>query len=67
MDYIKTIQRVKNNKVVIDIPEDFISRDVEIIILPADNEREINDRIMKVSEQSFNEWDNPEDEVYNTL
>lgn len=67
MDYIKTRQRVKDNKIVVDKPDDFISNDVEIIILPANDERELNYNLMKVSEQSFKEWDNSEDEIYNTF
>lgn len=67
MDYIKTIQQVKNNKVIVDIPEDFISKYVEVIILPAESEKEHNEKLMKVSEQSFKEWDNSEDEIYNNL
>lgn len=67
MDYIKTKQRINNNRIVVDIPEDFKSKDVEIIILPLDKEKEFNESIMKVSESSFNEWDNDKDEIYNSL
>ena len=67
MEFIKTKQQVKNNKVIVDIPEDFLSKYVEIIILPAENELENTNNIMKVSEQSFREWDNSEDEIYDTL
>ena len=67
MEFIKTKQQVKNNKVIVDIPEDFLSKYVEIIILPAENELENTNNIMKVSEQSFREWDNSEDEIYDSL
>ena len=67
MEFVKTKQQVKNNKVIVDIPEDFLSKYVEIIILPAENELENTNNIMKVSEQSFREWDNSEDEIYDTL
>ena len=67
MDYIKTRKRVSNNKIIVDIPEDFDFRDVEVIILPAESDNDINDNLMKVSEQSFKEWDNPDDEIYNNM
>ncbi len=67
MDYIKTRKRVSNNKIIVDIPEDFDFRDVEVIILPAESDNDFNDNLMKVSEQSFKEWDNPEDEIYNNM
>ena len=55
MDYIKTRKRVSNNKIIVDIPEDFDFRDVEVIILPAEIDNDFNDNLMKVSEQSFKE------------
>ncbi|MBK6539491.1 MAG: hypothetical protein IPG09_17645 [Ignavibacteria bacterium] len=67
MDYIKTRKRVSNNKIIVDIPEDFDFRDVEVIILPAESDNDFNDNLMKVSEQSFKEWDNPDDEIYNNM
>lgn len=67
MDYIKTRKRVSNNKIIVDIPEDFDFRDVEVIIFPAESDNDFNDNLMKVSEQSFKEWDNPEDEIYNNM
>ena len=67
MDCIKKIQKVINNKVIVDIPEDFFFKKVEIIIIPADEEKNINSQIMKVSEGSFKEWDNNEDEIYDSL
>ncbi len=67
MDYIKTRKRVSNNKIIVDIPEDFEFRDVEVIILPAESDNDFNDNLMKVSEQSFKEWDNPDDEIYNNM
>ncbi|MBK8550454.1 MAG: hypothetical protein IPL53_05070 [Ignavibacteria bacterium] len=67
MDYIKTRQRVKDHKVIIDIPDDFKSEEVDVIILPIDNEKNFTENIMKLSEDSFKEWDNEEDEIYNSL
>lgn len=67
MDFIKVKKIVKDNKIVIEIPENFISKSVEVIIIPADDEAKLNDSLMKVSEKSFNEWDNAEDEIYNSL
>ena len=67
MDFIKVKKIVKYNKIVIEIPENFISKSVEVIIIPADDEAKLNDSLMKVSEKSFNEWDNAEDEIYNSL
>ncbi len=67
MDFIKTKQRIRNKRVVVNIPEDFKSQNVEIIILPLSEENNINEEIMKLSEQSFNEWDNEEDEIYNSF
>ena len=67
MDYIKTRQKIKNNKVIIEIPEDFKSENVEIIILPIYDDDNLKEAVMKVSEKSFQEWDNKEDEIYNTL
>jgi len=67
MDYIKTTQKIKDNKVIVDIPEDFKSKNVEIIILPIFDEDNLNEAIMRVSEKSFQKWDNKEDEIYNTL
>ena len=67
MDFIKVKKIVKDNKIVIEIPENFISKSVEVIIIPADDEAKLNDSLMKVSEKSFNEWDNAEDEIYNSF
>ncbi|MBK9404937.1 MAG: hypothetical protein IPN57_10455 [Ignavibacteria bacterium] len=67
MDYIKTRKRVSNNKITQDTQEDFDFRDVEVIILPAESDNDFNDNLMKVSEQSFKEWDNPDDEIYNNM
>ena len=67
MDFIKVKKIVKYNKIVIEIPENFISKSVEVIIIPADDEAKLNDSLMKVSEKSFNEWDNAEDEIYNSF
>ncbi|MEO8211516.1 MAG: hypothetical protein ABI840_13230 [bacterium] len=67
MDFIKTKQRIRNKKVIVSIPDDFKSQNVEIIILPLNEENIINEEIMKVSEASFKEWDNEEDEIYNSL
>ena len=67
MNYIKTVKKVKNHKLIIDIPEDFGSVDVEVIILPLQDENIFTEEIMKLSENSFKEWDNNADEIYNTL
>lgn len=67
MNYIKTIKKIKNHKLVIDIPEDFGSEDVEVIILPMNMEKDNADSLMKISEESFKEWDNDSDEIYNNL
>jgi hypothetical protein len=67
MEYIKTRQRVKNHKIIIDIPENFKSKEVDVIILPVNDEKKFTENIMKLSEDSFREWDNKEDEIYNTL
>ena len=67
MDFIRTKKKIENKKIILDIPEEFKARDVEIIILPLDNDTEINNQIMKVSEKSFNEWDNDDDEIDNSL
>ncbi|MBK6771644.1 MAG: hypothetical protein IPG78_05850 [Ignavibacteria bacterium] len=66
MDYIKTRKELVIIKL-LDIPEDFDFRDVEVIILPAESDNDFNDNLMKVSEQSFKEWDNPDDEIYNNM
>lgn len=67
MDYIKTIKRIQNNKIIIDIPKDFKSEEVEVIVLPINDENELSKEFMKVSEDSFKEWDNNADEIYNKL
>lgn len=67
MNYIRKIQRVTDNKVVVEIPEDFLFKKVEILIIPAEDESDINSDLMKVSEGSFKEWDNNEDDIYDTL
>lgn len=69
MDFLKKITRVKNNRITIEMPDSFNSKDVEVIVLPLDNSelRMETLALMKLSESSFNEWDNEEDEVYNDL
>ncbi|MCY7362524.1 MAG: hypothetical protein LH629_10745 [Ignavibacteria bacterium] len=68
MDFIKTTQRIQNKRVIVNIPEDFISENVEVIILPLiTDDNNFTQEIMKVSEKSFQEWDNKEDEIYDTL
>ncbi len=67
MNYIKTIKKIKNNKLIIDIPKDFKSKDVEVIVLPLIDENDFTESIMKLSENSFREWDNDADEIYNNL
>ncbi|MCC7158191.1 MAG: hypothetical protein IT281_01490 [Ignavibacteria bacterium] len=67
MNYIKTFRKIKNHKLIIDIPEDFKSEDVEVIVLPVNADTESNDSFMKVSEESFKEWDNDSDEIYNNM
>lgn len=67
MDYIKTIERIKNHKLTITIPEDFKSEEVEVIVLPYDPETNNTETLMKISEESFKEWDNESDEIYNSL
>jgi len=68
MDFIKTTQRIQNKRVIVNIPEDFISENVEVIILPLlTDDNNFTQEITKVSEKSFQEWDNKEDEIYDTL
>lgn len=67
MDYIKTIERIKNHKLTINIPKDFKSEEVEVIVLPHDPENTNTENLMKISEESFKEWDNESDEIYNSL
>ena len=67
MNYIKTIKKIHNHKIVIDIPEDFESEDVEVIVLPLQDENNLNEDIMKLSGDTFKEWDNNADEIYNNL
>jgi len=68
MDFIKTTQRIQNKRVIVNIPEDFISENVEVIILPLlTDDNNFTQEIMKVSEKSFQGWDNKEDEIYDTL
>jgi len=67
MDYIKTIERIKNHKLTINIPEDFKSEEVEVIVLPHEPETYNTENLMKISEESFKEWDNESDEIYNNL
>lgn len=67
MNYIKTIKRVKDHKIVIDVPEEFENEDVEVIVLPVGEETSIDKSIMSLSEESFKEWDNDADDRYNDL
>lgn len=67
MEYIKTIRKIKNHKLIIDIPDDFTSEDVEVIVLPLEHDIDNTQNIMKISEESFKEWDNDSDDFYNTL
>lgn len=67
MNYFKTFKKIKDHKLIIDIPEDFKSEDVEVIVLPRDSNLTDDELIMKVSEESFKEWDNESDEIYNNL
>lgn len=67
MEYIKTRQKIKNHKITIDIPENFKSKEVDVIILPIDDEKNFTENIMKLSEDTFKEWDNEEDEIYNSI
>ena len=58
---------VKDNKVVIDLPEDFDENQVEIIVMPfQQNSRD--DFWAKVADTSLdNIWDNPADDEYEKL
>jgi hypothetical protein len=67
MNYIKTIKKIINHKIVIDIPEDFKTDEVEVIVLPVETASGDTESIMKLSEESFKEWDNDADEIYNNL
>ncbi len=67
MDYLKIRQKIKNNKLSIHIPENFKSKEVDVIIFPVDDETNFTKNIMHLSENSFKEWDNEEDEIYNSL
>lgn len=67
MNYIKTTKRIKNHKLIIDIPEEFTSEEVEVIVLPLHDEHLNNEGMMKISEDSFKEWDNDSDNIYNDL
>lgn len=67
MNYIKIVKKIKNHKFVIDIPEDFKSEDVEVIVLPLQDENALNAGLMSLSEESFKEWDNDADEIYNNI
>ncbi|MBZ0203057.1 MAG: hypothetical protein K8I03_08590 [Ignavibacteria bacterium] len=67
MNYIKTFRKIKDHKLIIDIPEDFKSENVEVIVLSMNADIESNGSFMKVSEESFKEWDNDSDEIYNNM
>lgn len=67
MNYIKTVQKIKNHKLIIDIPEDFKSEEVEVIVLPLNEDDETDKSMMQLSEDSFKEWDNDADSVYDKL
>jgi len=67
MNYIKTVRKIKDKKLIIDIPDDFESEEVEVIVLPLYHYKTEDEDLMKVSEPSFREWDNDADEIYNSL
>ena len=71
MKAIRKIQNVKNNKIILNLPESFNDKRVEIIILPYDiNDMGNEDKKywQLLSEKSFeNIWNNQDDEVYNEL
>lgn len=67
MNFIKTIRKIKNHKLIIDIPDDFTSEDVEVIVLHLEHDADNAQNVMKISEGSFKEWDNDSDDFYNSL
>jgi hypothetical protein len=38
MDAIREIKHVKGNKITINVPDEFVEKDVEVIVLPLDEE-----------------------------
>jgi mRNA-degrading endonuclease RelE of RelBE toxin-antitoxin system len=62
---LKTLASLQD-KTLNDIIEDLIDRYIQEY-RENKSKRNEEDLLMKASEPSFNEWDNPEDEVYNDL
>lgn len=62
---IASIEGKSMGGIVSELIEDYIKKNKEKIIGLSENEN-LNE-IMKMSEKSFMEWDNDEDEIYNEL
>ena len=67
MKAIRKITKVKDKRLVIDLPDDFNEDQVEVIIMPIDDQYE-DDYWSKVSESSLEDiWNNTSDDEYEKL
>ena len=67
MKALRKITKVKDKRLVIDLPEDFNEDEVEVIIMPIYDQNE-NDFWSKVSESSLDDiWNNTSDDEYGKL
>ena len=67
MKALRKITKVKDKRLVINLPDDFNEDQVEVIIMPV-NEEDENDFWTKASESSLDEiWNNTSDDEYEKL
>ena len=65
MDLFKVIKKVNNRQLIVDLPEKFDSKEVEVTVIAKDQDELTN--LTQLSEESFNDWDNEADEIYNDI
>ncbi|MBS3772074.1 MAG: hypothetical protein KGY69_17610 [Bacteroidales bacterium] len=67
MKALRKITKVKDKRLVIDLPDDFNVNQVEVIIMPISDQDE-NDFWSEVSESSLDDiWNNTSDDEYEKL
>lgn len=55
MEAIRKIVKVKNHQINITLPEDFYADEVEVIILPKQNDFELTDEMKEILDNRLNE------------
>jgi|LULR01.1.fsa_nt_gb hypothetical protein len=66
MQAIREIQSVQKHQVVVNLPESFTAKRVEVIVIPYEEMNE-DRNIMLAQQPSMQDWENEDDEVWDNV